>query len=112
MFAVNPSSVYYVDSKPGRSASAVSLNNCARSLLGAIVTIFSTSCVRSAGPGIVFTVLAAISVVNIVFVLLVKVYGRKWRTAFEEKTGTAPAAVKNTVHSDSSLVDESIQEKA
>ncbi|OAD06603.1 hypothetical protein MUCCIDRAFT_118861, partial [Mucor lusitanicus CBS 277.49] len=85
MFAVNPSSVYYVDSKPGRSASAVSLNNCARSLLGAIVTIFSTSCVRSAGPGIVFTVLAAISVVNIVFVLLVKVYGRKWRTAFEEK---------------------------
>ncbi|KAG1122985.1 hypothetical protein G6F42_010970 [Rhizopus arrhizus] len=114
MFAVNPSSVYYVDSKPGRSASAVSLNNCARSLLGAIVTIFSTSCVRSAGPGVVFTILAAISVVNITFVLLVKVYGRKWRTSFEKRTGTAPVAVANCInnHSSSSALDVEIQRKA
>ncbi|GAN04290.1 MFS multidrug resistance transporter [Mucor ambiguus] len=114
MFAVNPSSVYYVDSKPGRSASAVSLNNCARSLLGAVVTIFSTSCVRSAGPGIVFTVLAAISIVNTIFVLLVKVYGRKWRTNFEQRTGTTPATVPNPINSDSSLsvVDNGMQEKA
>ncbi|KAK4521317.1 uncharacterized protein ATC70_011932 [Mucor velutinosus] len=114
MFAVNPSSVYYVDSKPGRSASAVSLNNCARSLLGAIVTIFSTSCVRSAGSGIVFTILAAISVLNITFVLLVKVYGRKWRTAFEERTNTAPATVANPMSSDNSLSvsSDNMQQKA
>ncbi|KAL9544813.1 hypothetical protein MBANPS3_007445 [Mucor bainieri] len=114
MFAVNPSSVYYVDSKPGRSASAVSLNNCARSLLGAIVTIFSTSCVQSAGTGIVFTVLAAISVVNIIFVLLVKVYGRKWRTKFEKRTGTTPATATNPTNSDSSLrvANDAMQEKA
>lgn len=114
MFAVNPSSVYYVDSKPGRSASAVSLNNCARSLLGAIVTIFSTSCVRSAGPGIVFTVLAAVSVINIAFVLLVKVHGRKWRTNFEKRTGTTPANATDPMNNDgsSSIVADDMQEKA
>jgi hypothetical protein len=89
MCAINPASVYLVDSKPGRSASAVAINNCVRSLVAAVVTLFSTQCVRSAGPGIVFTVLAGISIINIVPVLLVKVYGQVWRTNFEKKSKEA-----------------------
>jgi hypothetical protein len=97
MCAINPASVYLVDSKPGRSASAVAINNCVRSLIAAVVTLFSTQCVRLAGPGIVFTVLAGISIINIVPVLLVKAYGQAWRTNFEKKAEAAKLPNKEVV---------------
>lgn len=87
MNSLNPTSVYLVDSKPGKSASAMAINNCARSVAAAIVTIFSTSIVRAAGPGIVFSILAGISLLNCMPVLLVRNYGKQWRTSFERKTG-------------------------
>jgi hypothetical protein len=88
MSAFTPTSVYLVDSKPGRSASAVAINNCVRSIVGAITTIISSSCVNAVGTGVLFTILAAINIVNTITVLLVMAYGRKWRTNFERKTGT------------------------
>jgi hypothetical protein len=87
MSAFTPTSVYLVDSKPGRSASAVAINNCVRSIVAAVTTIISTYCLRAVGPGILFSILAGINVVNIIFVLLVLVYGKKWRTDFEKRTG-------------------------
>ncbi|KAL7312470.1 hypothetical protein PS15m_008225 [Mucor circinelloides] len=86
MNSLNPTNVYLVDSKPGKSASAMAINNL-RSVAAAIVTIFSTSIVRAAGPGIVFSILAGISVLNCIPVLLVQRYGKQWRTSFEQKTG-------------------------
>lgn len=88
MSAFTPTSVYLVDSKPGRSASAVAINNCVRSIAGAITTIVSSSCVNAVGNGVLFTILAAVNTVNIITVLLVMAYGRTWRTNFERKTGT------------------------
>ncbi|CEP19202.1 hypothetical protein [Parasitella parasitica] len=111
MFALNTSSIYYVDSKPGRSASAVAINNCIRSLVAAVVTIFSTTWVRSQGPGIVFTILAAISVVNITFILLVKVYGRKWRMDFEKRTGTGPGLRNTDIEKEDSTIPDEDQTK-
>lgn len=105
MSAINPSSLYYVDSKPGRSASAAAINNCVRSLVAAIVTIFSTSCVCAAGPGIVFMVSSVISIVNITFVLLVIVYGRKWRMKFEKRTGTVLVSTNHANQDSSSVLD-------
>lgn len=87
MNSLNPTSVYLVDSKPGKSASAMAINNCIRSIAAAIVTIFSTSIVRAAGPGIVFSILAGISLLNCIPVLLLRSYGKQWRTSFERKTG-------------------------
>lgn len=87
MNAFTPTSVYLVDSKPGRSASAVAINNFVRSIFAAAATIISTSCLRAVGPGILFSILAGINLVNIILVLLVLVYGKKWRTNFEKRTG-------------------------
>lgn len=90
MNSLNPTSVYLVDSKPGRSASAVAINNCVRSIAAAIVAIFSTTIMRSVGTGIMTSILAALGFANGIVLLSVRVYGRKWRTRFEKKTGTGP----------------------
>ncbi|KAG2196808.1 hypothetical protein INT47_002735 [Mucor saturninus] len=89
VFAFSPSSLYLVDSKPGRSASAVAINSCIRSIIAATTTIFSSTSLNALGPGILFTILAVLNVVNIISVLLVMFCGRKWRTSFEERTGTS-----------------------
>lgn len=94
MNAFTPTSVYLVDSKPGRSASAVGINNAVRSVLAAVATIFSSQCVEAAGTGILFTILAAINVVNCLTLVAVMVWGKRWRENFEERTGTGPAAAK------------------
>ena len=90
MWGTTPSSVYLVDSKPGRSASALAINNFVRYIVAAIIGIFSTSFVRALGPGILFTIIASINVANMGLSLLVYVYGRKWRTNFEERSDTSP----------------------
>lgn len=92
MNAFTPTSVYLVDSKPGRSASAVGINNAVRSVLAAVATIFSSQCVEAAGTGVLFTILAAINVVNCLTLVAVMVWGKKWRENFEHRTGTSPVA--------------------
>ncbi|KAK4509397.1 uncharacterized protein ATC70_007748 [Mucor velutinosus] len=99
MNSLNPTNVYLVDSKPGKSASAMAINNL-RSVAAAIVTIFSTSIVRAAGPGVVFSILAGISVLNSIPVLLVQRYGKQWRTSFEQKTGFLSAISNNSAKAD------------
>lgn len=83
--SLNPTAVYLVDSKPGRSASAVAINNFARSVVAAIFSVFSTEWVRSRGPGVIFTILAVLNFVNCVPVLLVRFYGKKWRESYEKR---------------------------
>lgn len=97
MCAFAPSSVYLVDSKPGRSASAVAINNCVRSIIAAITTIFSSTSLNAVGPGILFTILAVLNVINIITVLIVMFFGKKWRTNFEERTGTGQPIVTDNL---------------
>jgi hypothetical protein len=94
MNATTPTSVYLVDSKPGRSASAMAINNFVRYVVAAIATLFSSAAVDAVGPGILFTILAAINVANIALILLILVYGKKWRTSFEKRSGTGPTPAK------------------
>ncbi|KAI8391282.1 major facilitator superfamily domain-containing protein [Radiomyces spectabilis] len=89
MWAFTPTSVYLVDSKPGRSASAVAINNCVRSVAAAIATLFSSQALHAAGPGILYTIIAAINVANIALIVLVMVFGQRWRTRYEHKSHTA-----------------------
>lgn len=89
MSAFTPSNVYLVDSQPGRSASAVAINNCFRSIAGAITAIFSTQALHGGGPGILYTILAAINVANIGFVVMCMIYGQQWRQAVAKKRGIA-----------------------
>lgn len=85
MSAFTPANVYLVDSQPGRSATAIGVNNCARSIAGAIMAIFSTQAVHSLGPGILFSVLAAINVLNIALVIICMLFGQRWRQNLASK---------------------------
>lgn len=100
MSAFTPTSVYLVDSKPGRSATAVAINNCIRSIAAAIATIFSTQSVEAVGTGVLFSILAAINLVNCLTLVAVIIWGKRWREKFEERTGTDPAA---TITSDTAI---------
>ncbi|KAI7856198.1 major facilitator superfamily domain-containing protein [Circinella umbellata] len=85
MSAFTPATVYLVDSQPGRSATAVGVNNCSRSVVAAIMAIFSTEALHTLGTGILFSILAAINVVNIIFIILCMIYGQRWREAYASK---------------------------
>lgn len=87
MCAFNASSVYLVDSSPGRSASAIAVNNFFRTLVAAIITAFSIQCIQAIGPGPLFSILAGINVLNIVNVLLCMKFGKRWRTAGMKREG-------------------------
>ncbi|KAL1933462.1 hypothetical protein VTP01DRAFT_7552 [Rhizomucor pusillus] len=88
MSAFTPSNVYLVDSQPGCSARAVAINNCFRSIASAITAIFSTQALHGPGPGpgILYTILAAINVANIGFVVVCTNYGQRWRQAMKTTT--------------------------
>ncbi|KAI8967135.1 major facilitator superfamily domain-containing protein [Mycotypha africana] len=85
MWAFTPVSVYLVDTKPGYSATAVGINSCIRCIFAAVTTVFSSQAVDALGTGIIFTILAAIGVLNGGFVLACYIWGTKWRRAFEKK---------------------------
>ncbi|KAI7879282.1 MFS general substrate transporter [Lichtheimia hyalospora FSU 10163] len=85
MSAFTPANVYLVDSQPGRSATAIGVNNCARSIAAAIMAIFSTQALHSVGPGILFTVLAAVNVLNILVIVMCMLFGQRWRRKFASK---------------------------
>ncbi|RCH91251.1 hypothetical protein CU097_009261 [Rhizopus azygosporus] len=85
MWAFTPTSVYLVDSKPGYSATAVGINSFVRCIGAAITSIFSSSVVHALGTGVLFSILAAINLLNAGFVLTCYFFGTKWRVRFEEK---------------------------
>ncbi|KAI8137648.1 major facilitator superfamily domain-containing protein [Fennellomyces sp. T-0311] len=85
MSAFTPSNVYLVDSQPGRSATAVGVANCSRSVAGAIMAIFSSKALHTLGTGVLFSILAAANVVNIVFIVMCMIFGQRWREAYAAK---------------------------
>jgi MFS family permease len=87
MCAFNASSVYLVDSSPGRSASAIAVNNFFRTVVAAIVTAFSIQCLEAIGPGILFSILAGLNVLNIVNILICMKVGERWRKSAMKREG-------------------------
>lgn len=87
MCAFNASSVYLVDSSPGRSASAIAVNNFFRTVVAAIVTAFSIQCLEAIGPGILFSILAGLNVLNIANILVCMRLGEKWRKKAMKREG-------------------------
>ncbi|KAG2171781.1 hypothetical protein INT43_008161 [Umbelopsis isabellina] len=94
MTAFNSSSVYLVDCSPGRSASAIAVNNFFRTIVAAIVTAFSIQCIEAIGTGPLFSILAGINVLNILNVLVVRRYGERWRSAAMKREGLEVVATK------------------
>ena len=49
------------------------------------MAIFSTEALHTLGTGILFSILAAINVANIIFIVLCMIYGQRWREAYAVK---------------------------
>lgn len=85
MWAFTPISVYLVDTKPGYSATAVGVNSFVRCIGAAITSIFSSSVVAALGNGVLFSILAAVNILNAGLVISCYFFGYQWRKRFEEK---------------------------
>ena len=67
-----------MDAFPLQSASAVSLNNLCRSVLGAVATIIALPWQEAWGIGWTMTTLGLINLVCGILILVVVVKGREW----------------------------------
>lgn len=105
MCAFNASSVYLVDCSPGRSASAIAVNNFFRTLVAAIVTAFSVQCIEAIGSGILFSILAGVNFLNIGNVLICMKFGEKWRQDAMRREGLKEDDVTDRQKSEEANLD-------
>lgn len=85
MFVLRYFFTQHIFTRLGYSATAVGINSFVRCIGAAITSIFSSSVVHALGTGVLFSILAAINLLNAGFVLTCYFFGTKWRVRFEEK---------------------------
>ena len=84
MFAFNSVSSYLVDAFPNKSASAIAVNNFARSITARIFVFAAAPFEDAIGVGWVYTVLIFISFIGILGLFVISIKGKDWR----ERTGS------------------------
>jgi len=75
---------YIVDSNPGRSSAAVTMNSCVRGIAAFISTLAAVPLQDSAGDGGLYTLWAGLLIICELLLLLVQVRGGQWRETAEE----------------------------
>jgi len=83
MIVFATSTTYLVDALPGRSSTAVALNNLIRNAFAAIGGIVSEPLLKVMGSGWLFTALAILCYIFVIFLWAIHRYGRKWRSEFD-----------------------------
>ncbi|KAJ1976742.1 hypothetical protein H4R34_003864 [Dimargaris verticillata] len=78
-FTFSAFSTYLVDIFTARSATITSLNNSIRSLWGAVCTIIADPMETNLGPGVTFTILAAIQAAFSILIVVLFYKGKGWR---------------------------------
>ncbi|CAB4388529.1 unnamed protein product [Rhizophagus irregularis] len=75
----NSVSTYLVDAFPGRSASAIAINNLTRSLAAALFTFVSVPFEKAVGIGSIYTIMICISFIGVFCLFVVSYKGKYWR---------------------------------
>ncbi|RGB36734.1 major facilitator superfamily domain-containing protein, partial [Rhizophagus diaphanus] len=75
----NSISTYLVDAFPGRSASAIAINNLTRSLAAALFTFISVPFEKAVGIGLIYTIMICISFIGVFCLFVVSYKGKYWR---------------------------------
>jgi len=78
LFVLTACSTFLVDAFPENSAAAISLNNMARSILGAAATLIAVPWEQALGVGWVMTIIAIINVIMSLSLIVIHVKGRSW----------------------------------
>ncbi|CAB4415028.1 unnamed protein product [Rhizophagus irregularis] len=76
---LNSVSTYLVDAFPGRSASAVAINNLTRSSAAALFTFISVPFEEAVGIGLIYTIMICVSFIGVVCLFVVSYKGKYWR---------------------------------
>jgi len=85
MIVFNSVSTYLVDAFPGRSASAIAVNNLMRSIAAAIFTFASAPFENAVGIGWVYTITIFISIIGVLCLIIVSYKGKDWREKIESQ---------------------------
>jgi MFS family permease len=68
MIAFSTTTTYLIDAVPGRSSSAVAMNNLVRNILAAVGTIIGKPLIVALGNGVLFSILAGVGLVSSGFI--------------------------------------------
>ncbi|GBC06045.1 hypothetical protein RclHR1_06590005 [Rhizophagus clarus] len=81
----NSVSTYLVDAFPGRSASAIAVNNLMRSLAATLITFISVPFENAVGTGLIYTIMICISTIGVLCLVIVSRKGRYWRERIDNE---------------------------
>ena len=76
---VTLSSAYLVDAMPGKGASAAASSNVMRNVMACILTLGANPMTDAIGVGWTTVLLALLTLLSVIFLLILKVYGEKLR---------------------------------
>jgi hypothetical protein len=82
LIVFNSVSTYLVDAFPGRSASAIAVNNLTRSLAAALFTFISVPFEDAVGTGWIYTIMICISIIGVLCLFIVSYKGKYWSEKF------------------------------
>ncbi|CAG8718010.1 25082_t:CDS:2 [Dentiscutata erythropus] len=83
MITFSSVSTYLVDAFPGRSASAIAVNNCFRFISASIMSFASEPFENALGTGLLYTLLTVFIILGTSCMVTVYLKGKKWRERFQ-----------------------------
>ncbi|KAI7881315.1 MFS general substrate transporter [Lichtheimia hyalospora FSU 10163] len=95
MGANNTFQTLMIDLYPGKGASITASNNFVRCLLGAVATVVIDPGISGVGVGWMFTILGLIMTASNLLLVILRIYGPRWRKARMEKQDRSS---KHTTH--------------
>lgn len=81
----NSVSTYLVDAFPGKSASAIAVNNLMRSLAATLITFVSVPFEKAVGIGTIYTIMVCVSFIGVICLFIVSYKGKYWREKFNSR---------------------------
>ncbi|CAG8484039.1 4914_t:CDS:2 [Acaulospora morrowiae] len=85
LIVFNSTSTYLVDAFPGRSASAIAVNNFLRSIAAATVSAAAAPLQDALGIGWLYTIMSGLTLIGSGFLVLVYFKGKNWREKLENE---------------------------
>ncbi|CAG8696055.1 13518_t:CDS:2 [Dentiscutata erythropus] len=84
LIVFNGTSTYLIDAFPGRSASAIAVNNCFRSIAASITSLVSIPLQNALSTGLLYTLLTVFIILSTSCMVIVYFKGKKWRERFQD----------------------------
>ncbi|CCG81587.1 putative MFS multidrug resistance transporter [Taphrina deformans PYCC 5710] len=88
MFIYSAVTTYLIDVLPGRSSSAMALNNFVRNVLACAGSVLAVPAIDALGEGVLFSIIGGLFILSTLLVLAIVLKGDEWREK-AQRTGVA-----------------------